>query len=392
MAAAELPAGFLTRWAVRDTPLQGTLAPAEAPGATDEGLLASASAGVAALALSDARGGADSASVPKPDDAAMERVAACAVSLAFLSDFYTRCVAPLESDGAALSTKEVVERLIKPATLAEGVSRNFASLVRGAVAPPVAFASHAFSNPFRLLVSALEEHFMNAVAADVYVWVDIFAINQHTPGADLHGGRALARTIELVGETLVVLDRKAFPLTRLWCLYEMGSTPPDKLRLLTPGFREAELAAAFRAVNVEDAECFDTNDTSRIREHITAKYSSLAAFQQMLRLRLLLKPTSYEADRAALLARNNDTWRFDGLSAFAGGAGDESRLAFIAGSPGEGKSTIAAELCGTSTALVHAYSRTAVWCPDRATIPCACGTWLLASARSFRSTVKQHAN
>ena len=120
---------------------------------------------------------------------------------------------------------------------------------------------------------------MNAVAADVYIWVDIFAINQHDPGADLHGGKALARTIELVGETLVVLDKAAFPLTRLWCLYEIGSTPPDKLRLLTPGFREAELAAAFRSVNVEAAQCHDTTDEIRIREHILAQYGSLAAFQ-----------------------------------------------------------------------------------------------------------------
>jgi hypothetical protein len=133
----------------------------------------------------------------------------------------------------------------------------------------------------------------------------------------------------------------------------MGSTPPDKLRLLTPGFREAELAAAFRSVDVEAAECFDRNDTSRIREHIMAQHNSLAAFQQMLRLRLLLKPTSYEADRAALLKNNTDMWCFEGLRAFFSSPGDETRLACIAGGFGEGKSTLAAALCDAS--LVHAH-------------------------------------
>ena len=290
-------------------------------------------------------------------------MAACAVSLAFLRDFYARCVAPLElgrAGGTPLTTKEVVQRLIMPATRsAAALPCNFASLVPGAVAPPTAFASHAFGNPFRLLVCALEEHFMNALAADVYVWVDVFAINQHDPGTDLHGGRSLARTIQLAGETLVVLDRAALPLSRLWCLYEMGATPPDKLRLLTLGAREAELAAAFRAVNVEAAECFDSSDKNRIREHIVAQYNSLAAFQRMLRLRLLLKPTSYEADRQALLARSTDTWHFDELQTFVSRAGDESRLACIGGGPGEGKSTLAAALCAlcnpAQQELVHAH-------------------------------------
>jgi hypothetical protein len=364
MAAAELTAGFMADWASRGALAaaeQQALAPPEAPvPGADEGLFGAegARAGMAALALSAPHSAADQAVSPAPDGAAVERVAACAVSLAFLSDFYARCVEPLERNGSApLTTKDVVERLIMPATKAGAVRCNFASLVPGAVAPPTAFASHAFSNSFRLLVSALEEHFMNAVAADVHIWVDIFAINQHDPGTDLHGGRALARTIKLVRETLVVLDRAAYPLTQLWCLYEMGSTPPDKLRLLTPGFRETDVAAAFRTVDVDAAECYEPNDKNRIREHIVAQHESLAAFQQMLRLLLLLKPTSYEADKEALLACNTDTWRFDELRDFACGAGDESRLACVAGGFGEGKSTLAAALCGTdkSLPLPHAH-------------------------------------
>ena len=48
---------------------------------------------------------------------------------------------------------------------------------------------------------------------------DIFTINQHDPGADLHGGDTLALTVKRSSAVLVVLDKNAMPLSRLWCLY-----------------------------------------------------------------------------------------------------------------------------------------------------------------------------
>ena len=56
----------------------------------------------------------------------------------------------------------------------------------------------------------------------MYVWLDIFAINQDKGRAmeELDDGRTLARVIEASAATLVVLDSEAFALTRLWCLYE----------------------------------------------------------------------------------------------------------------------------------------------------------------------------
>ena len=104
---AELLAQFLADWAIggaRPALQQRQQAPAEASamGSEAEGLLPTA--GVTALA---SHGGANSDANTAPGGSAVERVAACAVSLAFLSDFYTRCVAPLERDGAPLSTKDV---------------------------------------------------------------------------------------------------------------------------------------------------------------------------------------------------------------------------------------------------------------------------------------------
>eukprot|EP01052_Picozoa_sp_SAG31_P021571 SAG31_NODE_1675_length_7552_cov_69.287228_1_plen_49_part_10 len=48
--------------------------------------------------------------------------------------------------------------------------------------------------------------------------------------AELDNGRTLTRVIELSRATLVVLDKeRVAPFARLWCLYEIGSTPAQKL-------------------------------------------------------------------------------------------------------------------------------------------------------------------
>jgi hypothetical protein len=52
---------------------------------------------LAAVALDEPHGGHVADAGATPYGAAVERVAACAVSLAFLSDFHERCVAPLKS-------------------------------------------------------------------------------------------------------------------------------------------------------------------------------------------------------------------------------------------------------------------------------------------------------
>ena len=294
-----------------------------------------------------------------------------AVSLAFLQDFYDACVAPLP-DGAATTTEAVVAQLILPAT--EKLGRcSVARAAPSAFGPPHAFVSHAFRNPFSLLLAALREYFRAAVASEVFVWLDVFAINQHAPGADLHDGETLAFTIASARAVLVVLDKRTVPLSRLWCLFEIDSTPPDKLLLLTPGYTDADLSAAFAAICVDDADCFDPQAKEMIQRKIRERHGGSLAFQAALRLRLLLRPTSYADDVTALLAHaNSDAWRFEELHAFlllsptraAGGdaalaalgeAEQAPRLACIAGGAGEGKSTLAAALCGRHGTAVHAY-------------------------------------
>ena len=65
--------------------------------------------------------------------------------------------------------------------------------------------------------------------------------------AELDDGKTLARVIELSIATLVVLDKeRVAPFSRLWCLYEIGSTPTSKFQLLTHGFGENDIAQHVR--------------------------------------------------------------------------------------------------------------------------------------------------
>ena len=206
---------------------------------------------------------------PQPQPVLRRDPAFGAVSLAFLKAFYSEHVAPLDAlnlddSGAAvaLTTKEVVERVIKPLTA--GARCRYIELDGApqwapskAEEEPLWFASHAFGNPFRLVVDALSAHFEAAGARDeeAWVWLDVFAISQHDPGADLDDGQTLRKTIDIAAATLVVLDTHVLPFTRLWCLFEIGSTPQDKLVLLTHRFELRDIVSTFASIDVDDAKC-----------------------------------------------------------------------------------------------------------------------------------------
>jgi len=93
------------------------------------------------------------------------------------------------------------------------------------------------------------------VPEEVFPWLDIFAINQDVGRAmaELDNGKTLARVIELSAATLVVLDGDVFALSRLWCLYEIGSTPVHKLELLTHGAAAVDAADMAKRVDAETA-------------------------------------------------------------------------------------------------------------------------------------------
>ncbi len=351
----------------------------------------------------DAAGAAAPVRDAADEEAVVQLLAGTAISLAFLADFYATCVEPI-AGGSAMTTKGALPRCQyveprrndPPAYAPPAGCADASRLRRGCGAdrqavgqdaaetflggPPSArcgqarggacaaacglrpacwltpgrsrtqFASHAFGNPFSLLVASLQAHFRDAVASECFLWVDIFTINQHDPGADLHDGRTLAATIATCATVAVVLDAGTLPLSRLWCLYEIGSTPPEKLVLLTHGFDASVLSAAFERIDVAAADCYAQRDKRMIRGLVRSRHRSLDAFTRLLKLLLVLKPMSYTDDVKALLARADDAFDFSAAAAFLAPGG---RLACIAGGPGEGKSTLAAALLRPSASALH---------------------------------------
>ncbi|GFR41512.1 hypothetical protein Agub_g2207, partial [Astrephomene gubernaculifera] len=168
---------------------------------------------------------------------------------------------------------------------------------------PMYFVSHAWKNSFDLLIRGVEE-FLESASEDTRVWVDIAAVNQHpTPfqQADVAAFKAVVRASS--GGTLVVLDlTRCNPATRAWCVYEwaatLGAHGPDGLHM---AISAADRATLVSSLDVEAAECFVAADKEAILADVVAQHGSTAAFNDMLKLQLLLQPLSYRVDLERLL-------------------------------------------------------------------------------------------
>ena len=284
------------------------------------------------------------------------------MSLQFLVEFYEQVVKPYNP---TMTVKQVQEEIIIPAT--NDLKCSFIDkLLPNMYVTPHAFISHAFNNQLIIMVESLKAYFKGAVFAEIYVWIDIFIINQHRPGDDLLDGRTLKATIEASESVVVCLDKNTLPLSRLWCLYEIGSTPIEKLVLLTHGFDASELGRAYAKIDANNAGCFLQSDMDMIKNDIRKTMiqrnfvssaatveEALTAFTRVLKLLLILKPTSYSTDMAALLDRAADYQRYP-LPVTVGRACTGGKLICIVGGSGEGKSTLAAALV-TMAIRIDAY-------------------------------------
>ena len=263
-----------------------------------------------------------------------------------------------------LSTANVVDAYVRPSCEARDESFAVTHVPASGLSSPDYFVSHGWGNSFVDLVDTLENYFLGAAADDVYVWLDIFAVNQKAGRAmqELEDGAALAEVIDNSVACLVVLDRGLLPLTRLWCLFEVGSSPTDKLQMLTPpGMGDGEVVDAARRVDVDKALCFSPEDRKMIYAGIEKKFGSNKELTEQLQLRLMLRPMVYAADTTALLRRaKGETFRLDALRDFVRGGG--GRAAVIEGVAGEGKSTISAKMVGEENIVdaVHMCKRSDV--------------------------------
>ena len=127
----------------------------------------------------------------------------CAVSLGWLFAWVETRKAQLQS----LTTQEVVNTIVVPETSAK-CCRYVDLIAENEVSSPYYFASHVWGAPFLDLVDTLREFFKDSECASVFIWIDIFAINQHptTDKTDDLTNLHLAVRKSLFG-TLVCLDR-----------------------------------------------------------------------------------------------------------------------------------------------------------------------------------------
>lgn len=138
--------------------------------------------GIAAAAVST------SAAVPEGLDAA-----ACGVSLRFFRRFFREHAASITTD---ITTREIVESMVKTATAARRC--RYADLVPAADlwAPskgPMYMIVHSWDIQYSTLVNRLNERFHKEVDADVYLWLDLFAIDQWRPVECASARRVLCR-------------------------------------------------------------------------------------------------------------------------------------------------------------------------------------------------------
>lgn len=123
-------------------------------------------------------------------------VSELAVSLTFLIDFYEKHVQAedehrIGAGSAARTTKEVIEEVVKPLTASsDGRGCRYVNLL-GFNAPQLwggpssgddmRFVSHAWNNPFHLLVDSLRAHLTAAGAAldRAFVWLVRYLSGSH---------------------------------------------------------------------------------------------------------------------------------------------------------------------------------------------------------------------
>ncbi|GLC45508.1 NACHT domain- and WD repeat-containing protein 1 [Pleodorina starrii] len=110
-----------------------------------------------------------------------------------------------------------------------------------------------------------------ALLRNTYVWLDMFAINQHPDAPGSTQANDLSQLHEVVGrseQTLLVLDRGGLVLTRIWCLYEIWHTVQRKgaegLRVLAGPLEFSELAHVWGELDVARAQSTFPSDRDRI--------------------------------------------------------------------------------------------------------------------------------
>ena len=242
-----------------------------------------------------------------------------AVTVEWLTEFANR------NNAWLLPTWKVVDNFVKPHTLSR--------LCRYVELPGVVddsnvgrvdtLLSHYWSNSFGDLVAAARHESRRGRR----VWVDIFAVNQHSSntqnGDDVLGLETALRAAR-DGVMLVVDARRALtntlcnPMLRVWCVEEIRITLDAGLPLIVKCGRADRTAGAWPRPFVE--ECDQHQMTELVRSISIGKArAKFPADQQMILSRIALDPTNgygpmneliRKAMKTAFMGRGLSAWNF----------------------------------------------------------------------------------
>jgi len=138
---------------------------------------------------------------------AVDKFAQNCLSLQFLVDFFQVVVEPLDPKNE-LTTKAVIDKLLKPFTKARGGGSVMDAVISSSAnweRPNAIFISHSSDNVFGLLVQSLKEFFNDYTKwSETFLLIDIFLIDQNKTTCELQN--ALRKSS---GSVLVVINGKA---------------------------------------------------------------------------------------------------------------------------------------------------------------------------------------
>jgi len=251
-------------------------------------------------------------------------------------------------------TRDVAAHFVKPYTLLEDDAncRFYELLAEEEVGRPDYFVSHMQDAIFVDVVESIRSKLSNCNPAEVFLWMDIFAVNQHNLLADLELLQACLLATRL--GTLMVMqpsvergehDLPLTPLTRVWCIYELWST----LRLRDPSLLEVQQAALEQSqwdsivagLDVATCSSFSLEDKNKIMDMVARKAGGAQRLNSDVRVLFTLQPLFFDEHIRSMLQAAGDQVS---LTPVREALGYKQHLVWLQGTGGSGKSTVSAAL------------------------------------------------
>ena len=258
------------------------------------------------------------------------------------------------------TTRMVAMQMVKPYTT-ENKCRYFEQMAAEDVGQPTYFVSQMQDASFCGLVAAIHSHLRNADPRHVYLWLDLFAINQHTLAAELPF--LDASLLGTKAGTLMVLRGPSgtdeTPLGRAWCVLELGRTT----RLLGPQMMHFHgqddlppevWSKTVSELDIRNCQAFSEDDKKEILDSISSD-GGAEQLNRDVRSLLLLQPLFYAEDMQHLKEGDGEV---DLEAVHRWCLESDSRLLWLHGGSGAGKSTVSTALVKDppeGAALLHAF-------------------------------------